>query len=95
MAYVSFSGEMKSVNMALNINSQQSTSQSPFFSDQPMQVQAVVVVLGVIGLGRVDEEQSGSQEMSSVACSSEIEEDGLRFIERQCGDHQPLQSRWF
>ena len=33
-------------------------------------------------------------------CSSEIKEDGLLFVlrrneERQRGDHQPLQSRWF
>ena len=27
--------------------------------------------------------------------SSEIKEDGLRFVERQCDDHQPYQSRWF
>ena len=30
--------------------SQRSTSQFPFFSDQPMQVQAVVVIFGVVGL---------------------------------------------
>ena len=27
--------------------------------------------------------------------SSEIKEDGLRFVERQRDDHQPYQSRWF
>ena len=57
-------------------------------------VQAVIVVFGVVGLRRVDEGQSGSPEMSSVAGSSEIKEDGLRFLERQCDDHQS-QSRWF
>ena len=56
-------------------------------------VQAVVVVFGVVGLRRVDEGQSGSPEMSSVACSSEIKEDGLRFVLR-LGDNQP-QSRLF
>ena len=50
-------------------------------------IQAVVVVFGVVGLRRVDEEQSGSLEMSSVACSSEIKEDGPRFVERQRGDN--------
>ena len=55
---------------------------------------AVVVAFGVVGLRRVDEGQSGSLEMSSVACSSEIKEDGLRFVERQHDDHQP-QSCWF
>ena len=34
----------------------------PFFSNQPTQVQAVVVVLGVVGLRRVDDEQAGSPE---------------------------------
>ena len=43
---------------------------------------AVVVAFGVVGLRRVDEGQSGSPEMSSVACSSEIKEDGLRFVLR-------------
>ena len=56
---------------------------------------AVVVAFGVVGLRRVDEGQSGSPEMSSMACSSEIKEDGLCFVERQRGNHQPLQSRWF
>ena len=44
-------------------------SQFPFFNDQPTQVQAVVVVFGVVGLVGVDDEQSGSPEMSSVACN--------------------------
>ena len=57
-------------------------------------VQAVVIVFGVVGLRRVDDDQAGSPEVSSVACSSEIKEDGLRFILRH-GDHQPLQSPWF
>ena len=43
---------------------------------------AVVVTFGVVGLVGVDDEQSGSPEMSSMACSSEIKEDGLRFILR-------------
>ena len=51
--------------------------------DQPTQVQAVVVVFGVVGLIGVDDEQSRSPEMSSVACSSEIKEDGLRFVLRR------------
>ena len=50
--------------------------------DQPTQVQAVVVVFGVAGLRRVDDDQDGSPEMSSMACSSEIKEDGLRFVLR-------------
>ena len=45
-------------------------------------VQAVVVVFGVVGLRRVDYDQAGSPEMSSVACSSEMKEDGLRFVLR-------------
>ena len=50
---------------------------------------AVVVAFGVVGLRRVDEGQSGSPEMSSVACSSEINEDGLRF------DHNPFKVAGF
>ena len=49
-------------------------------------VQAVVVVFGVVGLIGVDDEQSRSPEMSSLACSSEIKEDSLRFVLRP-GDH--------
>ena len=40
------------------------------------------VVFGVVGLRRVDDDQAGSPEMSSVACSSEIKEDGLCFVLR-------------
>ena len=44
---------------------------------------AVVVAFGVVGLVGVDDEQSGSPEMSSVAGSSEIKEDGLCFVLRR------------
>ena len=56
---------------------------------------AIVVAFGVVGLRRVDEGQSGSPEMSSVACSSEIKEDGLRFVERQRGDHNSFKVAGF
>ena len=56
---------------------------------------AIVVAFGVVGLRRVDEGQSGSPEMSSVACSSEIKEDGLRSVERQRGDQNSLKVTGF
>ncbi len=52
-------------------------------------------LLGFRSLAGVDDEQSGSLEMSRVACSSEIKEDGLRSVERQHGNHNPFKVAGF
>ena len=60
-----------------------------------LHVHIVVVIFGVVGLRRVDEGQSGSPEMSSMACSSEIKEDFLRFILRRNDERQPFKVAGF
>ena len=54
-------------------------------------VQAVVIVFGVVGLRRVDDDQAGSpDELSCVACSEESSGSScLRFLERQLESSTP------